>query len=154
MDIRFGFAAMISLALAGCGGSQAAPKICSSFLQPSSDQMAVLPWAEKLDVCLHKWSYRLAQSKEPASVVAIAAIGACQDALDARISEKLDKSVLQSMNAYNDGVEFARKKGLTPPATEWQPPTAETIEKQVSNHARTNAIFRVTQARAGNCEVP
>lgn len=106
-----------ALLLGGCGGEQAADnKICQTApttITPG-DMMA----------CVHKWSYRLARSSEPAPVVAKAVVQACNDVA----------------NYSADHVPAPSQK-------------TEVYAGQMAV-GETEAIFRVIQARAGHCDIP
>ena len=115
MNGHLNIAAAFSVLLASCGQSQSNPKICSTYIQPPSTRIIELRWSDKLDLCLHKWSYRLSQSSEPAPIVAVAAIGACKDALDGRITEKFNDDVKSYLSMFNNAVDVARKTESTPP---------------------------------------
>lgn len=78
--------------------------------------------------CVHKWAYRLARSPDPAKVVAEAAVEACEDAIEWEITEgRIGK------------LGPAAKAALT---------------QKLRETALKQALFRVVQARAGNCDVP
>lgn len=114
----------LALSLTACGGAD--DRICETA--PSSinsgDMMA----------CVHKWAYRLARSDEPASVVAKAVVSAC-----------------------NDVADYAAERAASSPAVQ-----AAADPEQVRTEAyrgniavgETQALFRVVQARAGNCNPP
>ena len=80
------------------------------------------------NACVHKWAYRLARSPDPAEVVAEAAVEACEDAIEWEITEgRIGK------------LGPAAKAALT---------------QKLRDTAPKQALFRVVQARAGNCVVP
>lgn len=95
---------------------------------------------QKLDECVHRWSYRLARSTDEAETVAKAVLGACElqlhDAVldwptpeDRQIKDPTLRSAAIRI-AENDGRAFLME--VTP----------------------TRALFHVVQARAGKCDVP
>jgi hypothetical protein len=114
-----------ALLLAGCG-SQGDERICSTAPTQiePGDMMAGV----------HKWAYRLARSDEPAEVVARAVARACNDVANYAAERSADKLATQVAGE----------------------PERVRSEAYTGNMAlaRTEALFRVIQARAGDCNVP
>ena len=75
--------------------------------------------------CVHKWAYRLAGSAEPAATVAKAVAQACSD-----------------VAVYN--TEAASSSG----------DSKSQLYEGFMAEAEKQALFRVVQARAGNCDIP
>jgi hypothetical protein len=82
------FVLILPNALAGCDRAPNNPKICLEppSLQSDLDSLGrngIAPEERETGLaigCVHRWSYRLAQSREPADVVARAVVdGACED---------------------------------------------------------------------------
>ena len=82
--------ALAAMGLSACGdhdGRLAAnPRICADFKATSTAQagvpaIAASDAATPVDECLRRWSYSLASARDPANVVADAAIAACGTAL-------------------------------------------------------------------------
>jgi hypothetical protein len=155
MHLRPLIVTSLAVALASCGPQKNDPAICSTFAQLEPAELLELAWSAKLENCLHKWSYRLAKSDETAPVVAAAAIGGCKEALANSIGEKVAENRKLSVAEYNSAVADARKAGEALPSySDYEPPSFEVVEKQARDDAQKEALFRVTQARAGNCDVP
>ncbi len=100
--------------------------------------------------CVHRWAYRLAPSGEPVRVVADAAIGACLDALGA--------SQIESVKIKGEIVESLRKEyGDQWASDNYNVDTSLFTGKQIGiyekvyEELRAEALFRVVQARSGNC---
>ncbi len=83
-----GFALMLPYALAGCDRAPNNPKVCLEppSLQSDLDSLGrngIAPEERETGLangCVHRWSYRLARSREPAEVVARAVVdGACEE---------------------------------------------------------------------------
>ena len=119
------FVLCAALLLVGCDGS-ADGRIC-----------AIAPAVVKsgdMTACVHRWAYRLARSDDPATVVAAAVATACSDVAN----DAADK-VASSMAVQVAG-----------------DPVAARTEAYAGNMAigESQALFRVVQARAGNCSIP
>lgn len=104
-------------ALVGCGNSEATgdDRICSN----APDIPVQGDWAG----CIHRWSYRLAGSPDPARDVADAVVAACGDAIAWQINAAAE-------------------------------PEREGLASAIMDSAPKEALFRVVQARAGNCGFP
>ncbi len=83
-----GVAVTLSVALIGCNRVPNNPKICLEppTLQADLDMFGasgIAPVEREIGLangCVHRWSYRLAQSREPADLVARAVVdGACEE---------------------------------------------------------------------------
>lgn len=111
--------------LLGCG-RQADDRICSTA--PSD----VVPG--DMVACAHKWAYRLARSDEPAVVVAKAVARACRDVAE-YTADQAAKS--PAVLAAGDPDEVR----------------AQTYAGNLAL-GETEALFRVIQARSGNCDIP
>lgn len=139
----------LAVALSGCGKvSGANDAICTT---PAIYPVGVnLPPVERSKWCVHRWAYKLAQSNEPVGVVADAAVGACLDALLASQVE---------LGAFQAG------KGVQPGGPDGQIVASRGAEQgfslfsgrsigvaaQTYELLRSEAVFRVVQARAGKC---
>lgn len=131
MNRAFCGALMAIIALTGCG-RKADPKICMSPpdlpLTMGAPQTADEQAAALMD-CVHRWSYRLARSEEAVDTVADAVVAACIDPI-ARL------------------VGFRSAAGKNPPPTGF---ISDDIMSTELQHARRQAVYRIVQARAGNC---
>lgn len=78
-----------------------------------------------MNACVHKWAYRLAVSPDPAGVVAKAVVRACNDVANSA-AEKVGKDEQARQEAYLGNIAVGE----------------------------TEALFRVVQARAGQCDIP
>lgn len=98
------------------------------------------------DDCIHRWGYAMAPARDPADIVAHAAVDACG----------------AQMNAWNQQV-----MAQNPQYQEYQPPTrgrgAEQMDQQnpqnsaLAQHmqiAEARSLFYVIQARAAGCAPP
>lgn len=75
------------------------------------------------DECIHRWAYRLAPSRDAADLVAGAVVGACRPQID------------RSATMLAEGNENSESYYLA----------------EMDRVARERALYRVVQARAGNC---
>lgn len=115
--------------LSGCaelptGLGSPSPGICVPVPAPRATPAAnSYEQAVHRDECLHRWAYRLAPSRDAADLVAGAVVGACRPQID------------RSASLLAQGDENAEG---------WYGAEMERI-------ARERALYRVVQARAGNC---
>ena len=133
-------AALAGFLVSGCNGPAAnicvEPPPLDAVLGNKTDAPSVAEFSRQ---CVHRWAYRLAQSPDPAPVVADAVMGACADLVfrsayakeyEARIREEsvmgFDSFTGQEANQYVV--------------------TAKELRRQ--------ALYHVVQARAGKCAVP
>lgn len=77
--------------------------------------------------CVHRWAYRLARSPEPSEQIATSVVAGCDDAIMWRLTNGPQAVPPEAL----DQLYAASKEG-----------------------AREKALFHITQAKAGNCEVP
>ncbi len=121
------FILALSLLLTGCGRSaEADDRICSTPGSQPTVAAETLPEQQAIvDQCIHSWAYRLARSDARVEEVALATLGACQNAIDylGRFDKRLE-------------------------------PTALAATRETQPRSYGQAIFRVTQARAGHCAIP
>jgi len=85
-----------------------------------------------VDDCLHRWSYILAKSRDPADIVGRAAVAACASSLSAWNQQALGQA---------DAISST---------------TGQTVNAMSAHgdYAQGRALFYVVQARAGNCAPP
>ncbi|OYY78967.1 MAG: hypothetical protein B7Y43_03570 [Sphingomonas sp. 28-62-20] len=105
------------LPLAACTPSPN-DRICTT----PTELPAVGDWAG----CVHRWSYRLAKTEGPVSVIAKSVVGGCADAIAAADDQ-----------AANDAMAGETEK-----------------PKPLADKALGLALFHVAQARAGHCAIP
>jgi hypothetical protein len=140
----------VALALAGCNQPEKREAtICVKLFDEESypeDTSA----EEKAKRCVHRWAYRLSPSHDAADIVAEAAVYACKDTLPAMklerlkkvpqlarlLSEDLGKDEAWAAAMEQKGISSGKEIGLDAKAYE---------------DIRAEALFRVLQARAGNC---
>ena len=155
-NMAFLAAATLAAALAGCnrqaaeGGniSLAGGKYCTPFPTAAAATNAtsgLAPAASSdpavsFDDCIHRWSYVLAPSRDPADVVAQASVEACSSIL-ANWSQQAAQTALPEPTRYSS-------RGRSDAA---QPPNPEA---QRMHAAEGRALFYVVQARAGSCAAP
>jgi hypothetical protein len=96
--------------------------------------------AVAFDDCIHRWSYVLAPSRDPADVVAQASVEACSSIL-ANWSQQAAQTAPAEPTRYS-----SRGRGESA-----QPPNPEA---QRMHAAEGRALFYVVQARAGSCAAP
>lgn len=119
--------ALGALALSSCEQATGADdRICET----APSDIAQGDWGP----CVHKWAYRLAGSRDPARVVADAAVTACADAIAWQVSHA-DLSIIQGEGMPERQARIA-------------------FGEQIMESAPKIALFRVVQARAGNCDIP
>jgi hypothetical protein len=105
------------------------------------------------DDCIHRWGYAMAPARDPADIVAHAAVDACG----------------AQMNAWNQQAMAQAPQYQNPQYQEYQPPTrdrrgAEQMDQQqnpqtqaLAQHlqiAQARSLFYVIQARAAGCAPP
>lgn len=120
-----GLMLVAAIAVAGCDEG-AEKRICSDA--PTK----ITPGDVK--ACVHKWAYRLARSADPVSSVADAAVIACDGMLITRADDEANSPAVQAAGDPD--------KVKVETYNLWK------------NIGREEALFRVVQARAGNCELP
>lgn len=147
--------AVAALGLAACSNNRtAAAGVCKPFVNPAANAngqaaatslntpgAALAPAgdpAATLDDCLHRWSYTLAASTDPANLVADAALAACSESLSA-----WNQSALTAGNAGG---------AVQAPSLLTGQPTNPIVEHH--GFAQGRALFYAVQARAGHCAPP
>jgi hypothetical protein len=103
---------------------------------------ATLPAADPgaaLDDCVHRWAYALAPSRDPADIVAHAAIDACS-AIVTTLSQQAAPAASDS-NATQDDQQQDQQQAENPIA-------------QQMRATEGKALFYVVQARAAGCAPP
>jgi hypothetical protein len=134
--------------LSGCartGGetTAGAAKVCVPFrtadanAAPAPPTPAVTEPSAALDDCLHRWGYALAGARDPADVVAQAAMTACSGAL----SRWNQQGLSQNASAEPDATSL----------TTGEPTNLMAAHAQFTQN---RALFYVVQARAGACAPP
>jgi hypothetical protein len=143
-----GTGALLALAAGISGCSQHAnaamgatnAKYCTPFSTPATGPGAINPVsanpAGAFDDCVHRWGYALASSRDPADVVAQAAVSACSSILS---------SWSQQAMGTDEGPPSRGRAGAQQAAN----PVAQQIRM-----AESRALFYVVQARAGGCAPP
>ena len=101
--------------------------------------------------CIHRWAYRLAQSSERANLVADAVIGGCAEAVDIALSKRLQNEIAarEKSSAALKGVQPVNVMAVDSRTYRMAP-----VSVLLLRQYKELALFRVVQARAGNCEVP
>jgi len=118
---------LLPLVLTGCGGKTGDPGICQTPEPLTAASLNAGTHEGDLRWCVHRWAYRLAAAPGSSAQVAPAVVTACGD-------EVIDAFIAK--NPAPDGVD------------------AEAYSKGVRSKALSDAVFRVTQARAGHCDIP
>jgi hypothetical protein len=139
-------AATAAAALAGCQAQEKpVTGMCTPFAQGAVAPApgTVAPTADPaapLDACLHRWSYALAKSTDPAGVAASAAVAACGPILGA-----------WNRMSFQQGPEGQQGPTEAISLTTGQPVNVFAAHYEF---AQTRALFWVVQARAGKCAAP
>ena len=97
------------------------------------------------DDCIHRWGYTLAPARDPADVVAQAAVNACGPILSAWSQQTMGS---QQQNAPQPQPRYRGRQAQQPMQ---QPPSPE---QQQIRQAESKALFYVVQARAAGCAPP
>lgn len=87
-----------------------------------------------MNACIHKWAYRLAQSHEPAGIVAKAVVQACNDVANFSANRAAKN---EAVMAAGDSEKVKSDAYMALMAV-----------------GEVEALFRVVQARAGHCDFP
>lgn len=116
------------------------PSMESDFAASQADDAGGVPAQRMLALnCVHRWSYRLAPSSDAVDDVAEAVLGACSDAIfRAAYAQEKEAESRQQV-----AVGFNAETGMS-----------ENYYSLGTEEHRRQAVFRVVQARAGNCAVP
>lgn len=120
-----------SFATTGCGEVRTSLSdvddgkgVCAPLPEPRSKPAGnAYEQAVQRDECVHRWSYALAKAPDPADAVAGAVVGACRVEID-RSAAMLGGGDTEEGRWYLEQAEKA---------------------------ARERALYRIVQARAGNC---
>lgn len=118
-------AALFTIVLAtGCAKSKANDAAC---LTPPNAMESAGTLGEKEEGCLHRWAYRLAGAPGSSKDVADAVAAGCEEP------------------TRNIWLESSRGQDTA---------TQDRMRQDIRDRALGNALFHVTQARAGNCDIP
>jgi hypothetical protein len=138
--------AMAAVMLAGCNGKVSNDgRICTTppplDISGNPEGNRVNPgWQrQNADGCVHRWAYRLAGSPDPATTVADAVMGACQDTVfRTALAKDADQ---QKRQEPTGGFDTETGQDVNSYAEQWR-------------ELRNQALFNVVQARAGHCKIP
>lgn len=128
---RAAIAAATALLATGCGElktslaeANGGESLCAPVPAARTDQAAnAYQQAVQRDECIHRWSYRFAAVPDSAESVVGAVIGACRAQID------------RSATMLGEGDDAAERFYLA----------------EMEKAAKERALYRVIQARAGNC---
>ncbi|HEY8574106.1 hypothetical protein [Phenylobacterium sp.] len=146
-------AALGCLALAACddpgeqraSGGGAGNRICTPFPgeggQASAAPAGPMEGRGAVDDCLHRWSYALAASPDPADHVAQAAVAACSGALARWNQQALAPTGPGDLRPPSEAPSLLTGEDTNPVSERY-------------NFASGRALFYVVQARAGKCPAP
>lgn len=131
LRLRTALAAAAALLATGCGELKTSlaeagggESLCAPVPAVRADQAAnAYQQAVQRDECIHRWSYRFARVPDSAEAVVGAVIGACRAQID------------RSATMLGEGDDSAERFYLA----------------EMEKAARERALYRVIQARAGNC---
>lgn len=111
----------LKTSMAEAGGGES---LCAPVPAARTDQAAnAYQQAVQRDECIHRWSYRFAKVPDSAESVVGAVIGACRAQID------------RSATMLGEGDDAAERFYLA----------------EMEKAAKERALYRVIQARAGNC---
>jgi hypothetical protein len=111
--------------------------ICADFKTTQAAAPGMNDAAAPVDDCLRRWAYSLAGARDPADVVAQAAVAACGPALGRWSQATLN----QQVPAGGEGLSLTTGQPTNPLA-------------EHSAFANGRALLYVVQARAGRCAPP
>ena len=145
------------LALTGASYCTPFPKTASASASSQSAYAAPVSVAgdpgAAFDDCIHRWSYAMAPARDPADIVAHAAVDAC----GAQMNAWNQQVIAQNPNAY------AQDQDQQPPTRDRGPPGQDVQQQQnpqqaaLGQHmqiAQARSLFYVIQARAAGCAPP
>lgn len=128
--LRLIAASALALLAAGCGELRTSlaqadgESLCAPVPAARTDQAPnAYQQAVQRDECIHRWSYRFARVPDSAEAVVGAVIGACRAQID------------RSATLLGEGDDEAERFYLA----------------EMEKAAKERALYRVIQARAGNC---
>jgi hypothetical protein len=129
------------------GGLLGDSKYCTPFKAEDANATASLSAAlsnpgAAFDDCIHRWAYTLAPARDPADVVAQAAVNACGPIAAAWSQQAMSQQP-------NPGPASYRYRGRAP-----QPQAQPSPQEQQIRMAESRALFYVVQARAAGCQAP
>lgn len=142
--IAAGAVAVLALEASGCtqralaqNGGFGDGKYCAPFKTAvaQSGQAALADPAAAFEDCVHRWGYTLAPARDPADVVAQAAVDACGPVLTAWNQQTLGQ----------DSPDETDRRGR---------PTMNPQLAERMRAAESRALFYVVQARADSCAPP
>jgi len=117
--------------------------------------------ATAFDDCLHRWAYAMAPARDPADIVAHAAVDACGQAMNAWNQQA---SAAQNGAGQDQGLQQGAQPGYGPPpnggrggVSDQQMQMQQAQNNPIAQHmqiAESRALFYVIQARAAGCAPP
>jgi hypothetical protein len=149
--MRFaGLLLLLLVTLSGCNPPEKREAtICVNILDEESYPADTSAEA-KAKRCVHRWAYRLSPSHDTADIVAEAAVYACQDTLPAMKAERL-KTVPEIARALSE--KLGKDEAWAAAMEQRSISSGKEIglDAKAYEDLRAEALFRVLQARAGNC---
>lgn len=124
--------------------------VCSQTREVSLEDFGKVLKRDLLDQCLIRWGYRLAPAPDQAEVVAQGVLSACDLALERAVAEARDVALARARDLHAEHKKAGTAGSASAYATlaaQW----AEDAEKRVREAAYREALFRITQGRAGHC---
>ncbi len=122
------------------GSKYCAPFKTSDATGASALNAALTDPAGAFDDCIHRWGYTLAPARDPADVVAQAAVDACGPIIAAWSQQATSQEPAEQPSRYRS----RESQQAQPPS-----PQAQQIRM-----AESRALFYVVQARAAGCAPP
>jgi hypothetical protein len=144
---RAAILALAASALTACednGGSMVNSRICADFRAPAAGAPAVsVDAATPVDNCVRRWAYSLAGAHDTATLVANAAVAACEPALTRWNQEALNQQQTPDVQGGGPAETMSIDTGQ---------PTNALAEHNA--FAQRQALLYVVEARAGRCRPP
>jgi hypothetical protein len=164
-----GAAILFAAGLAGCGASGTTdgrlPLTGASYCTPfrtanntsSQTGLATAPVntadpGTAFDDCVHRWAYAMAPARDPADVVAHAAVDACGSAMNAWNQQLMAQSNDQTAEQAPPPTRRGRRAFDEAQQQQQSPQNAALAEHMRVAEARS--LFYVVQARAAGCAPP
>ena len=107
------------------------------------------------DDCIHRWGYAMAPARDPADIVAHAAVDACGAQMNAWNQQVLAQAQYQNpqYQQYQQPPSRSRDRGAPDQMDQQQNPQNQALAQHMQI-AQARSLFYVIQARAAGCAPP
>lgn len=145
------------LALTGSAFCTPFPKAGATPTSNNQSGLAVTPASTAsdpgaaFDDCIHRWGYAMAPARDPADIVAHAAVDACGAQMNAWNQQVMAQS---QQPQYQDYQPPTRSRGREPEQMDQQQNPQNQLLAQHMQIAQARSLFYVIQARAAGCAPP